>query len=215
MQPDAAREAIGFVPVRVDSDAREDLVRDWQIRELPTFVFRSPEGGLLGRLDGPIRDVGELAQALARARETLGQFRRLRDRSAKRPEDGKLRLQLGRQYLALQLWEASAREFEAAAALDPDGRAETGEVLAECRVYADLMRGRHEEGAAHARRFQERWPDSKGLARVLYWRGLCLYRLGHREEAIAVWQEVVDRFPTDPTVRQAEEALTRARTDSK
>jgi len=51
---DVTAAAQAFVPVRVDGEARRDLVADFQVTGYPTVVFLAPGGDELGRVRGAV-----------------------------------------------------------------------------------------------------------------------------------------------------------------
>jgi len=51
---DVAAAAEAFVPVRVDGDARRDLVADFDVTGYPTVIFLAPDGDELGRVRGAV-----------------------------------------------------------------------------------------------------------------------------------------------------------------
>lgn len=51
---DVAEAAEAFVPVRVDGDARGDLVASFQVTGYPTIIFLAPDGSELGRVRGAV-----------------------------------------------------------------------------------------------------------------------------------------------------------------
>lgn len=51
---DVTAAAQAFVPVRVDGDARGDLVADFDVTGYPTVIFLAPDGDELGRVRGAV-----------------------------------------------------------------------------------------------------------------------------------------------------------------
>ena len=68
---DVTAAAQAFVPVRVDGEARRDLVADFQVTGYPTVVFLAPDGNELGRVRGAVPYqimLDEMAKAAPSAR---------------------------------------------------------------------------------------------------------------------------------------------------
>ena len=51
---DVAAAAEAFIPVRVDGDARGDLVADFEVTGYPPVIFLAPDGDELGRIRGAV-----------------------------------------------------------------------------------------------------------------------------------------------------------------
>lgn len=56
-------------------------------------------------------------------------------------------------------------------------------------------RGYYQEAAGALSDFSDAWPDSANLAEVLYWRARCHHKLRHYHNAIALYRELIERFP--------------------
>ncbi len=196
-----------FVPVRVDSDAREDLVRLWDVRDLPALIWFSPDGGVLARAVEIPRDGAVVVEHMKKAIEWMTRVQKLERGVMKEPDNVKRLKSLAEAYYSIQLWNKSADMFDR---LIAKGQPEQVEPAREFRVYVDLMRGKFLDGLAGAEAFEKDYPASQDLAKVAYWRGLLLYRLGRLPEAVAVWEDLLKRFPDDAQAKLAKEAVQRA-----
>ncbi len=210
---DASVEALAesFIPVRVDSDDREDLVRLWDVRELPNFVLFSPDGGILDRIVEIVRQPSEITGHMEKALAALDRYRKAKDQARKQLGSVKRQKQLADQHVLLQMWDAAADQLHHVLKLDPRDAHKGQEETIVSLVYVELMRGRFETAVAHADHFSSQWPDGKSRAKVLYWRGLALHRMSRTDEAIAQWEKVIEAFPEDATGKLAREAITRAK----
>lgn len=204
--------AKNFVSVRVDSDEREDILRIWQVKDLPDVVFLTPEGGVLARNDKRPLMTPEDVQALMEQAETgFARLRKVEAAAAKSPRDPKRLMTLGQEYYRVKLWDRSAKTFDDLLAADPQNASGLKERVAEFRVFIDLMRARNQAAVDGAAAFEKAFPQGKSLAMVLHWRGIALLNLKKVAEATAAWEDVMKRFPEDPAAKLAREAITRAK----
>lgn len=210
MEPQVISAAKDFVPVRVDSDQRKDLVRTWKIRELPGLVFLSPEGGVLAQKIEPLFVAGDIVNLAKKALAVLAQTRALEQAVQGDPKDARKAKALADACFKQHLWDRCAELFEKVLALDPQDAAGVHESSEGFLVYADLLREHFEAAEKRATAFEGRYPKSERLPEVLYWRGLCLARLKRAPEAFAVWQQVVKDFPDHDAAKLARESLRRA-----
>jgi len=204
--------AKSFVPVRVDGDDRDDLIKQWQIRDLPCLVFFTPDGGVLARRENDYSNTEDAVRAVQRkAADSWSKLRDARKAAQEAPEDREKLRALAVQNYSLQLWDRAAEGFERLLVLDPQDetrqRAKTEEFL----VYLDLMRERTDSAVLRAESFQKARPESKALPQVLYWKGMALLRLGRTVEAVAAWEETLERAPKGDYAKLAREAIGKAR----
>lgn len=205
------KAAAEFVPVRVDSDLRPELVRLWQVRDMPEILCFSPAGGLLARRVGPLIVAQDLLEILGAATRECARTRGLEEAARAAPLESARGKALADAYFKQRAWERAAAEYERVLTLAPAGAPGDRETAAALVVYAELMRaGRAEAATAAAERFAREYPASRRLPEVLYWEGLILLRDGKAAEARAVLGRVIRDFPDDPSARPAAEALRRA-----
>lgn len=196
-----------FVCVRVDADAREDVVRRWDVRDLPALLWITPEGGVLARSIEIPKAAADITAPMKLAHERFVRLRKFESAAAAEPRSPKRLKVLAEAYYAVQLWDAAAETFDRLLTL---GDAEPAASVREVRIYIDLSRGKLTEGLAAARAFEHDFPDHRDVPKIVYWRGLLLHRLGQTAEALAAWREVQERFADRPEAGLAKEAILRA-----
>lgn len=202
-----------FVSVRVDSDEREDILRIWQVKDLPDVIFLTPEGGVLARNDKkPLMTADDVTALMQEAETGFARLRKAEKAAAKSPQDPKRLMALGQEYYRVKLWDLSAKVFDSLLAADPQNASGLRERVAEFRVYIDLMRARNQAAADGAAAFEKAYPQGKSLPMVLHWRGIALLQLKKADEATATWEDVMKRFPDDPAAKLAREAIQRSKT---
>lgn len=71
-------------------------------------------------------------------------------------------------------------------------------------AYEDYMRGNYQLAAEGFREYMRRWPDTELTDNALYWIGEALDAQDETEEALEVFSEVLDRFPTSDKAAAAQ-----------
>lgn len=204
-------QAKSFVPVKVDGDDREDLVKLFGIRDLPCLVFFTPDGGVLARRENDYKNtVADVLGVMAKALDAFTKMHDLEKACLAAPQDPEKLRDLALSYNGLQLWEKATETFERYVTQDKEDTIKFQAKALECLVYVDMMRERYDSGVLRAETYGGRWPKSKNLTQVLYWKGICLLRSGKNAEAVKAWQAVLERSPGGTYGKLAREALDRA-----
>jgi tol-pal system protein YbgF len=71
-------------------------------------------------------------------------------------------------------------------------------------AYEDYMRGNYDLAAQGFREYLRRWPDTELSDNALYWVGECLDAQDETEEALGVFSEVLESFPTSDKAAAAQ-----------
>jgi len=97
--------------------------------------------------------------------------------------------------------EADIAAVEAAAA--EAGVASTPEELYRS-AYEDYMRGNYDLASQGFRDYMTRWPDTELTDNALYWIGECLDAQGEPEEALTIFTQVLEDYPTSDKAAAAQ-----------
>ncbi len=201
-----------FVAVKVDGDDREDLVKEWQVRDLPLLLFLAPDGGVLARRENDYNNGADAVFAvMQRAASSYDAVREAEAAAREAPQDPEKIKALALKYVELQLWDPAAEAFERCQTNDPENRLKFRAKADEYLVYIDLMRGHHDACVLRAEAYESRWPGARALPQVLHWRGIALLRGGRTDEAIAVWERVIREHPKSEQAKLGREAIEKAR----
>jgi tol-pal system protein YbgF len=71
-------------------------------------------------------------------------------------------------------------------------------------AYEDYMRGNYDLAAEGFREYRKRWPDTELSDNALYWVGECLDAQEETEEALAVFSQVLEEYPTSDKAAAAQ-----------
>lgn len=195
-----------FVCVRIDTDETPVIYKRYGVRDLPTLVFLTRSGLVLGRyvnaqgnpadrvlaalqgvlLEEPRAHASEQKQVAAvRAEPTAARWKALADYYAKRQAAE----------LAIAAYQQSYRL---------EGRAETITALV---LYC--MRDRYFERAlAACEQGLEKYANTPDSAPLLYYKGLALvHGFDRRADARACWDQIVRRYPFSKWAKSARKTL--------
>ena len=199
--------------VYVDTDRQPETVGRYQIVDLPTLIFLTPDGGVLLRLENEFRDptIERVLAGVAEARRRWDAVRADEDlwrrKAAVAPDDPEPPMRLGRLYYNLMLHAKARPHLERAVALDPEARHPDAAHARLLATYACVKTREYERARDLAREFVARWPDHVEAPRQLYYLGVAYYHLGKRDRADQAWREVGSRWPGTTWERRARESL--------
>jgi tol-pal system protein YbgF len=71
-------------------------------------------------------------------------------------------------------------------------------------AYEDYMRGNYDLAAEGFREYRKRWPDTELSDNALYWVGECLDAQGETEQALEVFNQVLEEYPTSDKAAAAQ-----------
>jgi tol-pal system protein YbgF len=71
-------------------------------------------------------------------------------------------------------------------------------------AYEDYMRGNYDLAAQGFREYRKRWPDTELSDNALYWVGECLDAQGETEEALSIFNQVLEEYPASDKAAAAQ-----------
>lgn len=194
-QPEGRELAGDLVAVRVDFDdpANRALVERYVILGLPTVLVVTPEGNLVGRVDG----YDSREEWLAEAREAVtanDPLPALRDTQAQSPDDGAASFALGEGLLTRGYPEDGLEMLEGAAFMEGEPAANALFLLGRYhhRVRREPATARH-----YWRELATRFPESDYAAGAFFWYARAESELGRPERGLAVLERHARQHPDD------------------
>lgn len=201
-----------FVCARVDADREEPLIGRYDVKDLPTLVFLSPQGQEVSRMPNDYTNrASKVLEFLDRARKLSARAveaeKGLLARLAREPDSVEAQGALARWLQQGRRYEEARDRFHAASRR---GGAGADALLAQA-VWCDLKLRRFAQARAGAEELEKSYPASRERAMMVYYRGLCWW---HGEKnaraAIQAWEEVVRAFPDSPWAPRARQMIARA-----
>ena len=208
-----------FVPVLLNSDteanARQVMIH--LVKDLPTVIFFSPSGHRLFELPyharfDPRRTAHYMQRALETAKQTGAEEQRLRKAAREAPGSLEASDALERFYRkGFRFDDALSQARQGYDLSLSTGKGDDDQRMSEMLFY-ELKLRRFAQAGRTIEAFKQRYPKSKHLERVEYYRGLqTFYGKDDLDGAEKIWQEQLDRWPTGGWSKRGKNMLRRSR----
>jgi thioredoxin-like negative regulator of GroEL len=211
VEPMVASRAPDFVMARIDAEGgerKEEALKTWAVRRLPTIVFLSPRGRLVGRVDG-YQGPGQFPHTMDRALEGARQVDAWDEILEAEPEEPTALAALGEHLFHLERFEESHALLARATAHDrgrpPEERLRT-RMLLSILQHAGQQYAEAEAMIKEALAIDPQAPDEPRLLFIL---GRTYIRWGRHEQGVETMQVIVQEHPQSPLAEKARETLTR------
>jgi thioredoxin-like negative regulator of GroEL len=212
--PAVIRRAQDFVAVKVNTEgSRRELEVCARYRvgaRLPVILFLSPQGRQLFRIDG-YQGPGQFPRTLDAARQLAGRVIAWETALEADPQNAAAALGLGRHLYEQEYFDDAqallrqAVEHDSAAGLD--ARREARMLLA---ILAHVTRD-FAEAERLVKEALSLGPDPDEQPRLLFVLGRTYVSSGRREEGVATFEVIVQKYPESPVAQKAKETLTSLR----
>jgi thioredoxin-like negative regulator of GroEL len=212
--PAVIRRAQDFVAVRVNTEgSRRELEVCARYRvgaRLPVILFLSPQGRQLFRIDG-YQGPGQFPRTLEVARQLAGRVMAWENAIDANPQDAAALLGLGRHLYEQEYFDEAQALLRRAVEHDAESgigaRREARMLLA---ILAHVTRdfGEAERLVKEALSLE---PDPDEQPRLLFVLGRTYVSSGRREEGVATFEVIVQKYPQSPVAEKAKETLTSLR----
>jgi thioredoxin-like negative regulator of GroEL len=212
--PDVIHRAQGFVAVRVNTEgSRRELevcTKYGVGARLPVILFLSPQGHPLLRIEG-YQGPGQFPHTLDSARQVASQVIAWENALAADPQDVAALYGLGRHLYAQESFTEAKELLTRAVAHD---ESEPVESRRQVRMLLAILAHVTRDFAEAERMVKEALslgPDPDEQTRLLFVLGRTYVSSGRRDEGVATFEVIVQRFPKSPLAEKAKETLTSLR----
>lgn len=212
--PAVIRRAQDFVAVRVNTEgSRRELEVCARYRvgaRLPVILFLSPQGRQLFRIDG-YQGPGQFPRTLEAARQVADRVIAWESAIDANPQDAAALLGLGRHLYEQEYFDDAQALLRRAVEHDADARVDARR---EARMLLAILAHVTRDFAEAERLVKEALslgPDPDEQPRLLFVLGRTYVSSGRREEGVATFEVIVQKYPQSPVAQKAKETLTSLR----
>jgi len=219
--------AIAIAPLAACSTGSEDMallhreitdvqrdVQELQANSLDKKDLKAMESSMQGLSAQSMRSNADLATEVKRLQEQIEALQASLDLTTRQLQTisqelatSRTRIPTGAVLPPVTAGEMENAETEvaevAAAAAVATGAASTPEELYRS-AYEDYMRGNYDLASQGFRDYMARWPDTELTDNALYWIGECLDAQGEPEEALTIFTQVLEDYPTSDKAAAAQ-----------
>ena len=212
--PAVIRRAQDFVAVRVNTEgSRRELEVCARYRvgaRLPVILFLSPQGRQLFRIDG-YQGPGQFPRTLEVARQLAGRVMAWENAIDANPQDAAALLGLGRHLYEQEYFDEAQALLRRAVEHDAEsGVAARREARMLLAILAHVTRD-FGEAERLVKEALSLGPDPDEQPRLLFVLGRTYVSSGRREEGVATFEVIVQKYPQSPVAQKAKETLTSLR----
>jgi len=200
---DAAR---GFVCARVNVAAAASEAGKFDVRGAPTILMLDAQGNELSRATGLV-EKGTLWGKLGDARRGALTFREAKRLAARNTSDVPANWKVAETYLEEGREDLAERHLRNIVAADEENRQEYTDRALFALGYCLGKREQHAAASVAFRQLLKRWPEFKDKDKAMYCLGLSELRLGQREKARSVLEQLLRDCPNSPVVPNAKTTL--------
>lgn len=217
--------AVVIVPLAACSSTSEDMallhreitdvqrdVQELQANTLDKKDLKAMESSMQGLSAQSMRSNADLAAEVKRLQEQIEALQASLDLTiiqlqtiSQELASSRTRIQTGAVLPPVTAAEVAAGEGEVLAveAAAAAGGLSTPEELYRS-AYEDYMRGNYDLASQGFRDYVTRWPDTELTDNALYWIGECLDAQNQRDEALLVFTQVLEEYPTSDKAAAAQ-----------
>jgi thioredoxin-like negative regulator of GroEL len=212
--PAVIRRARDFVAVRVNTEgSRRELEVCARYRvgaRLPVILFLSPQGRQLFRIDG-YQGPGQFPRTLEVARQLAGRVMAWENAIDANPQDAAALLGLGRHLYEQEYFDEAQALLRGA--VEHDAESGVGARREARMLLAILAHVTRDFGEAErlVKEALSLGPDPDEQPRLLFVLGRTYVSSGRREEGVATFEVIVQKYPQSPVAQKAKETLTSLR----
>lgn len=212
--PAVIRRAQDFVAVRVNTEgSRRELEVCARYRvgaRLPVILFLSPRGRQLFRIDG-YQGPGQFPRTLEVARQLAGRVMAWENAIDSNPQDATALLGLGRHLYEQEYFDEAQALLRRA--VEHDAESGVGARREARMLLAILAHVTRDFGEAErlVKEALSLGPDPDEQPRLLFVLGRTYVSSGRREEGVATFEVIVQKYPQSPVAQKAKETLTSLR----
>lgn len=212
--PAVIRRAQDFVAVRVNTEgSRRELEVCARYRvgaRLPVILFLSPRGRQLFRIDG-YQGPGQFPRTLEVAHQLAGRVMAWENAIDANPQDAAALLGLGRHLYEQEYFEEAQALLRRA--VEHDAESGVGARREARMLLAILAHVTRDFGEAErlVKEALSLGPDPDEQPRLLFVLGRTYVSSGRREEGVATFEVIVQKYPQSPVAQKAKETLTSLR----
>jgi len=212
--PAVIRRAQDFVAVRVNTEgSRRELEVCARYRvgaRLPVILFLSPRGRQLFRIDG-YQGPGQFPRTLEVARQLAGRVMAWENAIDSNPQDAAALLGLGRHLYEQEYFDEAQALLRRA--VEHDAESGVGARREARMLLAILAHVTRDFGEAErlVKEALSLGPDPDEQPRLLFVLGRTYVSSGRREEGVATFEVIVQKYPQSPVAQKAKETLTSLR----
>lgn len=212
--PAVIRRAQDFVAVRVNTEgSRRELEVCARYRvgaRLPVILFLSPQGRQLFRIDG-YQGPGQFPRTLEVARQLAGRVMAWENAIDNNPQDAAALLGLGRHLYEQEYFDEAQALLRRA--VEHDAESGVGARREARMLLAILAHVTRDFGEAErlVKEALSLGPDPDEQPRLLFVLGRTYVSSGRREEGVATFEVIVQKYPQSPVAQKAKETLTSLR----
>jgi thioredoxin-like negative regulator of GroEL len=212
--PAVIRRAQDFVAVRVNTEgSRRELEVCARYRvgaRLPVILFLSPQGRQLFRIDG-YQGPGQFPRTLEVARQLAVRVMAWENAIDANPQDAAALLGLGRHLYEQEYFDEAQALLRRA--VEHDAESGVGARREARMLLAILAHVTRDFGEAErlVKEALSLGPDPDEQPRLLFVLGRTYVSSGRREEGVATFEVIVQKYPQSPVAQKAKETLTSLR----
>ncbi len=215
--------AIAFVPLVACSSTSEDMallhreitdvqrdVQELQANSLDKKDLKAMESSMQGLSAQSMRSNADLAAEVKILQEQIEALQASLDLTivqlqtiSQELASSRVRSPIGAVLPPVTAAEVAEGEAEIAAAEVAAGGLSTPEELYRS-AYEDYMRGNYDLASQGFRDYIARWPDTELTDNALYWIGECLDAQNEQDEALLVFTQVLEEYPTSDKAAAAQ-----------
>jgi len=218
--------AVAIVPLAACSTGSEDMallhreitdvqrnVQELQANSLDKKDLKAMESSMQGLSAQSMRSNADLAAEVKRLQEQIEALQASLDLTTRQLQTISQELATTRTRIptgavlppvtAGEVAEGEAAVAAAEVAAVAAGAGSTPEELYRA-AYEDYMRGNYDLASQGFRDYMARWPDTELTDNALYWIGECLDAQGEPEEALTIFTQVLEDYPTSDKAAAAQ-----------